>query len=129
LVSTEGCTYIAQFLKEIKKESQLAIPKDSAITLYKTDGKTEIKPTATLQSLEDAGKAGDAPLIVKTTAVSDSQPIPVIEKNDVQVDSGNPVLVAVPSFTDNNGKRISPSSSISSIDSCKALALYTKLFH
>lgn len=69
LVSTEGCTYIAQFLKEIKKETQLAIPKDSPITLYKSDGKTEIKPTDTLQSLQDVGKAGDAPLIVKTAAI------------------------------------------------------------
>jgi serine/threonine protein kinase len=70
LVSTEGCTYIAQFLNTLYARPLLAIPQNTPITLY---GKTEIKPTATLESLGDAGKDGDSPLIVKTTAVSDLQ--------------------------------------------------------
>jgi hypothetical protein len=70
LVSTEGCTYIAQFLNTLYARPLLAIPQNFPIALYQPDGKTEIKPTATIKSLGDAGKDGDAPLIVKTTAPS-----------------------------------------------------------
>ena len=69
-VTIDGCEYVDDFKVAIRNNRELAIPKDSAITLYKSDGRNEIKPTATIQSLQDAGKAGDAPLIVKTTAVS-----------------------------------------------------------
>ena len=41
-ISIDGCDDIADFLKEIKKESQLAIPQNTAIALYKPDGETEI---------------------------------------------------------------------------------------
>ena len=43
-VSIQGCEDIADFLKEIKKESQLAIPENTPITLYQSDGTTEIRP-------------------------------------------------------------------------------------
>jgi hypothetical protein len=71
-VSIEGCSDVDDFLKEIKKESQLAIPSKTPITLYQSDGTTEIKPTDTIQSLGNMGKDADAPLIVKTTAVRKS---------------------------------------------------------
>ena len=87
LVSTEGCTYIAQFLKEIKQVFEIPGPA-SAITLYQLkDGqKVEIKPTDTLQSLQDAGKDGDAPLIVKTTAVLDSK-LDYLEQEIMQLEN------------------------------------------
>ena len=40
--SIDGCEYVDDFLKEIKKESQLAIPQNTLITLYNSDGTTEI---------------------------------------------------------------------------------------
>jgi hypothetical protein len=45
---------VDDFIKEIKKESQLAIPKDYAITLYQLkDGQeVEIKPTYTIKSIQ-----------------------------------------------------------------------------
>jgi hypothetical protein len=33
-VAIDECAYIADFLKEIKKETQLAIPQNTTITLY-----------------------------------------------------------------------------------------------
>ena len=71
-ITIEECSDVDDFLKEIKKEIQLGIPQNTTITLYQPDGKTEIKPTATLKSLQGAGQNGDSPLIVKTTAVSKS---------------------------------------------------------
>jgi hypothetical protein len=86
LVSTEGCTYIAQFLDAIRQRPQLAIPKDSAISLYQVkDGQeVEIKPTDTLKSLQDAGKDGGAPLIVKTAAVTKSSRLVTTRKMSVE---------------------------------------------
>jgi hypothetical protein len=69
-VSIDGCTYIAQFLNTLYARPLLAIPQNAPIALYHPDGKTEIKPTTTIKSLGDAGKDGDAPLVVKTTAPS-----------------------------------------------------------
>jgi len=67
-VSIEGCEYVDDFLKEIKKESQLAIPKDSSITLYRPDG-TEIdvgdSPTSFV-----VGNSRAVPLVVKATALA-----------------------------------------------------------
>jgi hypothetical protein len=61
----------AQFLNEIKKEFEIPSPA-SQLTLCQPDvtqpdGMSEIKPTATINSLGKAGKDGDATLIVKTT--------------------------------------------------------------
>jgi len=72
-VSTDGCYYVDDFRKEIKKESQLAIPQNSPITLYQPDGNTEINPTDNLQLLKNAGKIGNAPLIVMTAAIGKSR--------------------------------------------------------
>jgi hypothetical protein len=71
-VSIDGCEDIADFLKEVKKESQLSIPSKTPITLFQPDGTTEIKPTVTIQSLGNMGKDADAPLVVKTSAVGKS---------------------------------------------------------
>lgn len=42
-VSAVGCEYVDAFLKEIKKESQLAIPKASPITLYQLKDGNEVE--------------------------------------------------------------------------------------
>ena len=83
-VSIQGCEDIADFLKEIKKESQLAIPPSTPITLYQPDGTTEIKPTDTIQSLGNMGKDADAPLVVKTTAVGKSSRLVSTRKMSVE---------------------------------------------
>jgi hypothetical protein len=85
LVSTEGCTYIAQFLKKIRKEFEIPGPA-SQLTLYqlKDMQEVEIKPTATFQSLGNAGKEGDAPLIVKTAAVTKSSRLVTTRKMSVE---------------------------------------------
>jgi hypothetical protein len=41
-VSIDGCEYVDDFLKDIKKESQLARPQNTPITLYTSDGETQI---------------------------------------------------------------------------------------
>jgi hypothetical protein len=84
LVSFDGCTYVSEFLKDIKKEAQLAIPSKTPITLYLPDGTTEIKPTDTIKSLGDAGKDADAPLVVKTTAVGKSSRLVTTRKMSVE---------------------------------------------
>jgi serine/threonine protein kinase len=65
LVSTEGCSFIAQFLKEIKKEFEIPGPA-SQLTLYKPDGETEID-IGDSTSLFVAENSRANPLIVKTT--------------------------------------------------------------
>ena len=70
-VSIQGCEDIADFLKEIKKEFEIPGP-SSHLTLYKSDGTTELKPTDTIKSLGNIGKDADAPLVVKTTAIGKS---------------------------------------------------------
>jgi hypothetical protein len=74
-VSMDGCEYVDDFLKEIKKEFEIPGP-SSHLTLYQSDGITEIRPTDTIKSLGDAGKDADAPLVVKTV-VSSSQVQPI----------------------------------------------------
>jgi hypothetical protein len=41
-VSFEGCTFVAEFIKKIRNNLQLAIPEKARITIYKPDGVTEI---------------------------------------------------------------------------------------
>jgi len=41
-VSIDGCEYVDDLLEEIKKKSQLSIPQNTPITLYKPDGTTKI---------------------------------------------------------------------------------------
>jgi hypothetical protein len=70
-VSTQGCEYVADFKVAIRRNPELSIPSKTPITLYQPDGITEIKPTETLEFLQDAGKAaGDAPLIVRIAGVA-----------------------------------------------------------
>ncbi len=83
-VSIEGCDDLDDFLKEIKKESQLAIPQNTPIALYKSDGTTEIKTTDTIQSLGNMGKDADAPLVVKTTAAGKSSRLVTTRKMSVE---------------------------------------------
>ena len=71
-VSIEGCSDVDDFLKEIKKESQLAIPQNTPITLYQPDGTTEIDVEVS-PSLLVKGNSDENPLIVKAfVAISDS---------------------------------------------------------
>ncbi|KAJ2992248.1 hypothetical protein HDV02_003179 [Globomyces sp. JEL0801] len=65
-VSIDGCDYVAHLLNKLYEGPLLGIPKDFPVTLYQPDGKTYIKTTVTLKSLQDVGKDADAPLIVKT---------------------------------------------------------------
>jgi hypothetical protein len=70
-VSIDGCEYVDDFLKEIKKESQLCIPSNSPITLYQPDGNTEIDVEVS-PSLLVEGNSRRNPLIVKAfVAISD----------------------------------------------------------
>ena len=80
-VSIDGCEYVDDLLDAIKKKFAhvLAAYDTSQLTLYLPDGTTEIDVGDLPASLV-AGNSRAAPLIVKTTAVSDSQPIPVREK-------------------------------------------------
>lgn len=68
--SVEGCEYVIDFLKKVKKEYQLSCPHNTAMAFFQPDGKTEIKPTDTVKSLGNTGKDGDSPLIVKTLFVA-----------------------------------------------------------
>ena len=69
-VSIQDCEYVGDFLKEIKKESQLAIPQNTPITLFHSDGTTEID-VGDSPSLFVTGNSRATPLIVKTTSVFD----------------------------------------------------------
>jgi hypothetical protein len=85
LVSTEGCTYIAQFLDAIRQRPQVAIPKDSAISLYQVKDGQEVEidvgdsPADYLN--ENARKN---PLIVKTAAVTKSSRLVTTRKMSVE---------------------------------------------
>ena len=71
-VSIEGCEYVDDFLKEIKKESQLAIPQNTPISLYKSDGTTEIDVGDSPADHSD-GNSRHNPLVVKAfVAMSNS---------------------------------------------------------
>jgi hypothetical protein len=65
-VSIEGCEDVADFLKEVKKESQLAIPQNAPITLYKSDATSEIKVGASPADYLE-GNTDENPLIVCST--------------------------------------------------------------
>ena len=82
-VSIDGCQYVDDFLKDIKKEFETPGP-TSHLTLYQPDGNTEIKPTDTIKSLGDAGKDADAPLVVKTAAVGKSSRLVTTRKMSVE---------------------------------------------
>ncbi len=84
-VSIDGCEYVYDFLKEIKKEysNTLGSFDTSQLTLYKSDGTTEIKPTDTIKSLGNMGKDADAPLVVKT-AVGKSSRLMTTRKMSVE---------------------------------------------
>ena len=73
-VSIEGCDYIDDFLKEIRKESQLAIPQNTPITLYKSDGTTEIDGGDSPTDYWN-GNSSEYPLIVKSVVSSIQVPI------------------------------------------------------
>ena len=66
--SIDGCEYVDDFLKEIKKESQLSIPPNTPLTLYQPDGTTvidfEVNP-----SLLVGGNSRNNPLIVCSTLI------------------------------------------------------------
>ena len=82
-VSIDGCDYVDDFIKEIKKESQLAIPPNTPITLYQPDGTTEIKvgdsPADFLQ-----GNSSGNPLTAKTVAVTKSSRVVTTRKMSVE---------------------------------------------
>jgi hypothetical protein len=67
-VSIDGCADVADFIKEIKKETQLSIPQNTPINLYKPDGKTEIKVgVSPAEYLE--GNSDENHLIVRSIAI------------------------------------------------------------
>ncbi len=64
-IPIKDCPLVDDFLKEIKKEFEIPGPACGITLSQLKDGhEVEIKPSATLQSLGNAGKDGDAPLIV-----------------------------------------------------------------
>jgi hypothetical protein len=87
LVSTEGCTYIAQFLDAIRQRPQLAIPKDSAITLYQLKDGQEVEIDVGDSPADYVtGNSRRNPLIVKTTAVLDSK-LDYLEQEIMQLEN------------------------------------------
>ena len=83
-VSIDGCQYVDDFLNTLYQRPLLSIPSKTPITLYQSDGTTEIKPTDTIQSLGNMGKDADAPLVVKTTAVGKSSRLVTTRKMSVE---------------------------------------------
>ena len=70
-VSIEGCEYVDDFLEEIKKKFEISGPA-SQLTLYKSDGTTEIDVGDSPADYLEAN-SGHNPLIVKAfVAISDS---------------------------------------------------------
>jgi hypothetical protein len=70
-VSIAGCSDVDDFIKEVKKESQLAIPQNTPITLYHPDGTTEIKVGDSPSDYLEGNTDGN-PLIVKVfVAIND----------------------------------------------------------
>ena len=68
-VPIKDCPFVDDFIKEIKKETQLAIPKDSAITLYQLKDGQEIEIDVGNSPADYVtGNSRKNPLIVKTTA-------------------------------------------------------------
>jgi hypothetical protein len=79
-VSIQGCSDVDDFLKEIKKESQLAIPQN---TLYKSDTTTEIDVEVN-PSLIVGGNSRGNPRIVKTTAIGKTSCLVTTRKISVE---------------------------------------------
>jgi hypothetical protein len=69
-VSTDKCTYVDEFVKQIKKEFEIPYPA-TQLTLNTFKG-YEIKPTMTMDSLGTAGQLGEI-LVVKHEAVNITQ--------------------------------------------------------
>jgi hypothetical protein len=63
LVPTQGCVYIAQFLKRLSQRPLLEIPSKTRITLFTKEG-IEVNPGDKIETLKDAGKRADSPLLV-----------------------------------------------------------------
>jgi hypothetical protein len=82
-VCVDGCEYVDDFMKEIKKESQLSIPSKTPITLYKSDGTTEIDVGDSPSLLLEGNSRGN-PLIVKTAAVGKSSRLVTTRKMSVE---------------------------------------------
>jgi len=82
-VPIDGCKDVDDFLKEVKKESQLAIPQNAPITLYQPDGKTEIKVGDSPADYLEGNTDGN-PLTVKTTAVGKSSRLVTTRKMSVE---------------------------------------------
>jgi hypothetical protein len=83
-VSIQECSDVDDFLNTLYQRPLLCIPSKNPITLYKSDGNTEIKPTDTIKSLGNLGKDADAPLVVKTTAVGKSSRLVTTRKMSVE---------------------------------------------
>jgi hypothetical protein len=82
-VSIDGCEYVDDFkgiIRKIlfkvviRKNPQLAIPQNTPITLYTSDGTTEIDVEVSPSSLED-GKSGNNPLIVRIVEIAEESSI------------------------------------------------------
>ena len=82
-VCVDGCEYVDDFIKEIKKESQLSIPSKTFITLYHSDGTTEIDVGDSPSLLLEGNSRGN-PLIVKTAAVGKSSLLVTTRKMSVE---------------------------------------------
>ena len=63
-VSTENCTYVAQFLHNLRNYTDLGIPPNIAILLYQSNGTTRIDPRVPVSVLFE-GNCNVTPLIVK----------------------------------------------------------------
>ena len=69
-VSIDGCEYVDDFLKEIKKESQLSIPQNTPITLYQLkDGQEDEIDVEVSPSLLVEGNTRRNALIVRSTLI------------------------------------------------------------
>ena len=71
-VSIDGCEYVDDFLKEIKKESQLPIPQNTPITIFQSDGSTEIDVGASPADYLD-GNSRQNPLFISVNVEENSQ--------------------------------------------------------
>jgi hypothetical protein len=82
LASFDGCTYVSEFLNSLYKRPLLPIPANIPITLYKSDGITEIRVgDSPAQYL--LGNNAVNPLIVKATADAISLSASLEQKNNL----------------------------------------------
>jgi hypothetical protein len=70
LVPYGDLVFVAEFLHVLRTRPQLMIPKDSAMTLFKADGTTEIETTEVIEALNSAK---DHPLVVTVIAPARSE--------------------------------------------------------